>query len=115
MSWERHARPRLLTNLLHPLKDGKPALARYLIADRQPWSQGQGAVVAVVVLAALALDLAPKGVVQKRVEHPAAAEGKVYRAGAAVVEVAAARETGAAEDVVAAVVRALSVPSAGTR
>ena len=115
MSWERRVRPRPLTSLLNPLKDEKQALARCLIAGRQPWSQGQGVVVAVVVLAALDLDSVPKGVVQKRVGPPAVAEGKGYQAGAAVVAEAAARETGAAEGVVAAVVRALSVPSAGTR
>lgn len=114
MFWERHARP-LLTNLLNPLKGGKPALARCLIADRLPWSQGQGAVVAVVVLAALALDSVPKGVAQKRVGHPEMAEGKGYQAGEAVVAVAAARETEAAVGVVGAMVKALSVPSAGTR
>lgn len=97
------------------MKDEKPALARCLIADRQPWSQGQGAVVAVVVLDALALDSVPKGVAQKRVAPPAAATGQGYQAGAAVVAVAAARETAAAEGVVVEMVRARSAPSAGTR
>jgi hypothetical protein len=69
----------------------------------------------VVVLAALALGSAPKGVVQKRVEHPDVAEGKDYQAGAAVVAAAVARETEAAVGVVAAVVTALSVPSVDTR
>lgn len=63
-------------------------------------------------LVALALDSVPKGAVHKRV-GPSAAAGKGPQAGAAAM--AAVRETGAAEGVAAAVARALSVPSAGTR
>jgi hypothetical protein len=67
------------------------------------------------MLAALALDLVPQGVAQKRVGHPEVAEGKGYQVGAAGVEVVVVRETAAAEGVVVAMVRALSVPSVGTR